>query len=47
MSVLCCIMCVCITECAMHTAYSTTDSESVSLQNPLHKIYSKSITKNI
>lgn len=28
-------------------AYSTTDSESVSLQNPLHKIYSKSITKNI
>lgn len=28
-------------------AYSTTESESVSLQNPLHGIYSKSITKNI
>lgn len=27
------------------SSYSTTDSESVSLQNPLHKIYSKILQK--
>lgn len=45
MSVLCCIMCVCITECAMHTAPLI--QKVFPYKNPLHKIYFKSITKNI
>lgn len=43
MSVLCCITCVCITECALHTAPLI--QKVFPYKTPLHTIYSKILQK--
>lgn len=45
MSVLCCITCVCITECALYTALLI--QKVFPYKSPLHTIYSKILQKHL